>query len=665
VTRAKPAEATFGFCTITGRLDTRPRFQRGTFEDLYEYLESHLRMIPLTRAEFDELDKDGQDNHKSGPAVILAEFKRDGVRLDEEVLRTFGLGLDVDELHVEQDHLVSLLRGTRSIIYESSRSVPGARRWRVFIQYARPFSPEEHDAAFEHWRSIIPGVSSQSRNPSRLWYGVQKFKDSERRTIELLDGEPYIAREPKRLTGREAFLKHVKPPADQPAAEGDRNGQLSRYALSVLRDCANEEEFFEALSAQAATYSPPLPTREVRAMARNKWKRRHKFGWVSPVEVEDAEDIAPGLPVMPVSFIEPAPGIPTPVVRGWLPRKVVTLFSAHGGMGKSFVALEVAVRACLGLPVFGEDTDKVPVLFYSCEDDEAIMRWRADRFAIEFGRKPSDLDGRLFLYDMTQVNEATDFPIELWSRNESLRTVGATPTLDMLYNTAATFGCGLVIIDNISDVFGAEENNRSQVRGFMRALKARSQAGNLATLLLGHTNKPTATAKAGEDVQGYSGSTAWHNSARSRWWLAKNEGEDALTLALEKSNYGRSGQTVEVKWHDAKSLLMSGAAVKPVPMNELAGVMLTKLASMQKRGIEALVGMRASGSFQSVLRSDCPEFKRRKPTAVQEWLEQMHREGLLEKTSRPYRKSQSGKLVEVWTEGKTGAEWLAKQGGKK
>jgi hypothetical protein len=107
-------------------------------------------------------------------------------------------------------------------------------------------------------------------------------------------------------------------------------------------------------------------------------------------------------------------------------------------------------------------------------------------------------------------------------------------------------GAKLVVIDNASDVFAADENARAQVRGFMRALGRLARETGAAVLLLVHVNKTAAQSKSRED---YSGSTAWHNSARSRLTLERAS-PDLLKLSHLKSNHGPLAEPVELCWVD-------------------------------------------------------------------------------------------------------------------
>jgi RecA-family ATPase len=55
---------------------------------------------------------------------------------------------------------------------------------------------------------------------------------------------------------------------------------------------------------------------------------------------------------------------------------VVTLLGAHGGTGKSLVALMLSVAAATGRPLFGVPTERTYVLFASFEDATPVLRRR-------------------------------------------------------------------------------------------------------------------------------------------------------------------------------------------------------------------------------------------------------------------------------------------------
>lgn len=346
-----------------------------------------------------------------------------------------------------------------------------------------------------------------------------------------------------------------------------------------------------------------------------------------------------------VRFDVPPPPIPPAVIPHWLPRRVVTILGAHGGVGKSSTALEVAVSVALGSSVFGSPMFREGrVIYLSCEDDSSILRHRGDGYARVVGASPDELDGKLLCIDMTEAEN-----VELFVEDPRLGTGHFTPQFERLKNSVRQHRPDLVIVDNASDVFAANENNRALVRSFMRGLKRLAQEFDCAVLLLVHTNKVTASAKAGEDVQGYSGSTAWHNSARSRWYMARDaEDRDLILLTLEKSNYGKSGLSVEIRWNEEKGLLLSGEPMVRQSLADLSTVILSKLVEYEGKGIELKAAPRTTGSAQGALRKDLAELRGHRATGVQEELEKLYRDGCLDKQTRQTKGSKNGRAVELF-----------------
>jgi hypothetical protein len=114
---------------------------------------------------------------------------------------------------------------------------------------------------------------------------------------------------------------------------------------------------------------------------------------------------------------------------------------------------------------------------------------------------------------------------------EKNKIANITAGYEKLRDYIKNFNAEVIIIDNASDTFDANENVRSFVRGFLRKLKQLK----ITVLLLAHVNKQTGGGREGSE--NYSGSSAWHNSSRSRWFLGDRGG--TLMLSHEKSNYGR------------------------------------------------------------------------------------------------------------------------------
>jgi len=222
------------------------------------------------------------------------------------------------------------------------------------------------------------------------------------------------------------------------------------------------------------------------------------------------------------------------VWAGRIPRGHVTLLGAHGGTGKSMLALQLSVAVACGADFLGASTEQGRVLFFSGEDGGPVLRQRLGFIAHHFDAQPDDLAKSLTILD------ATDEPALYREVSQfGIKTGKPTPGFNRLAEIIREVQPDLVIVDNASDVFEASENDRAAVRGFMRQLRQLFPDGSEppAVLLLAHIQKQAVGSRAAES---YSGSTAWHNSARSRLALAAPDKNDPTRLLLthDKNNLG-------------------------------------------------------------------------------------------------------------------------------
>jgi len=224
---------------------------------------------------------------------------------------------------------------------------------------------------------------------------------------------------------------------------------------------------------------------------------------------------------------------------GYLPRGVVALMGAHGGTGKSTIALMLGVCAALGRPLFGVDTAPCKVLFVSLEDGSSVVRHRLAGICKAWLINPEQLRERLHIVDGTEHPEL--FAAETRGAGE------ITASYFELRKIVQSENIGLVLVDNASDAFGGDEIQRRQVRAFMRSLGEVARLTDCAVLLLAHVDKATSRNKKAEGGEGYSGSTAWHNSARSRLFLSRGD-DGLLTLEHQKSNLGPRREPVTLEW---------------------------------------------------------------------------------------------------------------------
>lgn len=260
-------------------------------------------------------------------------------------------------------------------------------------------------------------------------------------------------------------------------------------------------------------------------------------------------------------FINPADwhGVPVPT-REWfldklIPRRQVTILNGDGGVGKSLLALQISAASAMGCETTGIRPMAGRVMYLGAEDE-----------ADEFHRRLADITYQ----HHRQMSDLSDFRLIPMADRDALLAVPdragvMQPTENMvrLRERLTEFRPGFLVLDTSADLFGGDEIKRNHVRQFIAMLRKPAIELDMAVLLLSHPSIQGMLSGTGS-----SGSTAWSNSVRSRLYLTKGtDDEDIRVLTTKKSNYGKSGSEMRMRWHEGAFTLDDG---KPSPV---AGIM--------------------------------------------------------------------------------------------
>ncbi|MEB3214528.1 MAG: AAA family ATPase, partial [Leptolyngbyaceae bacterium] len=236
------------------------------------------------------------------------------------------------------------------------------------------------------------------------------------------------------------------------------------------------------------------------------------------------------------------------IVPDWIPHRYVTALYGDGGVGKSLLALQLATAVVTGNQWLNMDTRQGRVYCLFCEDSEE-----------DLNRRQQDIN-RFYGLHMGQVANDMAIVPRLGRDNYLMTYKGFDETphytdfFRSLYSDIRDFKPTLVILDTAADLFGGNENNRTQVRNFVQSGLGRiARDANCAVLLCAH---PSAAGLASKS--GVGGSTAWNNTLRSRLYLTRpkevqeedGEASDMRTLKRMKSNYARAGVSLDVMYDD-------------------------------------------------------------------------------------------------------------------
>lgn len=243
------------------------------------------------------------------------------------------------------------------------------------------------------------------------------------------------------------------------------------------------------------------------------------------------ETIVP-LPVVQASALEVPAGRHTWLVDQLWADRAVGVIGGGPKLGKSWLALDVAVSIASGTPCLG--TFKVyasgPVLLYAAEDSAAALRSRLETLTRIRQLDFQSLDVRVITAESLRLDRAED--------------------QDRLEATVALHRPAMLILDPLVRVHAIDENVAGQVAALLGYLRALQRKHGVAIGLVHHVRKnissPSA-AGAGYSLRGSSDLYAWLDSFL---YLRKNQ--DQLTLSAEhRSAPGAGPFTLELVKLDA------------------------------------------------------------------------------------------------------------------
>lgn len=210
-----------------------------------------------------------------------------------------------------------------------------------------------------------------------------------------------------------------------------------------------------------------------------------------------------------------------------------TLLAGRGGIGKTLFAQTLATALAFGKNFLDLIVEPKRVLFWACEDDHDELWRRQIAICRYLGVDMAALEGKLMIEPRSGLDNTlfyAEYGAPKW-----------TPLMGELQAQVQDYGADVTFIDNIGQTFGGKENDRHHVTTYVNGLTGLAQGRSHSTIILAHPGKQ-------EDSE-FSGSTAWENSVRMRWYMGmklpdQDESEDepeadpdVRYIAKRKTNY--------------------------------------------------------------------------------------------------------------------------------
>lgn len=152
--------------------DTVPVGKELSFEQFVKLVESFpIHTGRLTWSEYCAADKSARARDKDAAWFIPAKFVRAERRADAVELLS-GFVCDFDDGAITRTEIGSALVGTQFIAWTSySNGLSGCSKWRCYIPYDSPITPDRHLAVYEHFNKIFDGhLDPRCATTSQLWY---------------------------------------------------------------------------------------------------------------------------------------------------------------------------------------------------------------------------------------------------------------------------------------------------------------------------------------------------------------------------------------------------------------------------------------------------------------------------------------------------------------
>lgn len=194
-----------------------------------------------------------------------------------------------------------------------------------------------------------------------------------------------------------------------------------------------------------------------------------------------------------------------------IPKTKVTMLSGAGGLGKSFLSIQLAVR------MIQEDSTR-KVLLWLSEDTVGESRERAENIltrVMEFS-----------IEDASSMLRNIDI---IGSDAEELTPYINDSSLSTLKEFFSPYS--LVILDPLIAFFGGDENSNPQARRFISVLTAISTNNLQAIIVVHHHGKKDADGKST-----MRGASAFRDAVRVHYEMSYNEKDNNPLITLEKDN---------------------------------------------------------------------------------------------------------------------------------
>jgi RecA-family ATPase len=209
-------------------------------------------------------------------------------------------------------------------------------------------------------------------------------------------------------------------------------------------------------------------------------------------------------------------------VPGWLGGP--TLVAGVGGSGKSSLVQHLVTMGALGRPYIAPQDTPFTSMLWSCEDDHDELWRRQERICAHEQIDMADLADRLHIFSRYGCDNA--LMLELQGSG-----LAATPLMKELREQVNDLAVDTLWLDNVAHMFLGNHDDRTHVTAFINALNGLVTGRPFAAVIVAHPGKAVGSE--------YSGSVAWENAVRMRWFLGSRLPDQPIEPGEEDADRGK------------------------------------------------------------------------------------------------------------------------------
>lgn len=355
---------------------------------------------------------------------------------------------------------------------------------------------------------------------------------------------------PKRWSDAMADNRVERNPATQGGLiQGDRNNGLTSLAGAMRHLGMQENEILQAIMMVNDTRCvPPLPDSEVRQIVRSVARYNPDLDLAGDVALgsEAAEALLAAETADTDYYFTRATSFlsqPAPmewVLKGWIPKQCIAMMYGESGVGKSFIALDMACSIASGKLWQNVKASQGTVVYLAGEGNYGI-RQRIASWCIKHNVETLD--------DLLISNK----PIDLDAPNAAIKVIEAIKEL-------CDGNISTLFVDTLNNHMSGDENSARDTRTMINNCKIIGAALGCTVIFVHHTGLNDASKGRAR------GSSAWKGSLDSSILISK-AGNDVIKISCEKMKDAQEPTPlfgtlayVQLGWTDEDGEEIKGAA---------------------------------------------------------------------------------------------------------